>query len=50
MKNEEIMLSVLKDVISKKEIDFLKEDNHLPGTNNFSMAIVSFVLILVTKV
>jgi hypothetical protein len=43
------MLSLLKDVISKKEIDFLKEDNHFPGTNNFSMAIVSIVLTLVTK-
>jgi hypothetical protein len=43
------MLSLLKDVINKKEIDFLKEDSHLPGTKNFSMAIVSFVLTLVTK-
>jgi hypothetical protein len=28
---------------------FLKEDNHFPGTKNFSMVIVSTVLILVTK-
>jgi hypothetical protein len=32
-----------------EEIDFLKEDNHFPGTNIFSMDIVSIVLILVTK-
>jgi hypothetical protein len=49
MNNEETMLSMLKDVISKKEIDLLKEDNHLPGTKNFNMAIVSIVLTLVTK-
>jgi hypothetical protein len=49
LKNEETMLSLLKDVFSKKEIDLLKEDNHLPGTKNFFMAIVSFVLTLVTK-
>jgi len=49
LKNEETMLSLLKDVISKKEIDLLKEDNHLPGTKNFSITIVSFVLTLVTK-
>jgi hypothetical protein len=43
------MLSLLKDIISKKEIDLLKEDNHFPGTIFFSMAIVSTVLTLVTK-
>jgi hypothetical protein len=43
LKNEETMLSLLKDVISKKEIDLLKEDNHLPGTKKFSMDIVSIV-------
>jgi hypothetical protein len=49
MYNEETMLSLLEDVISKKKIDFLKEGNHFPGTKNFSMAIASTVLILVTK-
>jgi hypothetical protein len=49
LKNEETMLSLLKDVINKKENDLLKEGNHFPGTNNFSMAIVSTVLTLVTK-
>jgi hypothetical protein len=49
LKNEETMLPLLKDVISKREIDLLKEDNHFPGTKNFSMAIVSIVLTLVTK-
>jgi hypothetical protein len=49
LKNEETMLSLLKDIINKKEIDLLKEDNHFPGTKNFSMAIVSIVLTLVTK-
>jgi hypothetical protein len=43
------MLSLLKDVISKKEIDLIKEGNHFPGTKNISMAIVSTVLTLVTK-
>jgi hypothetical protein len=43
------MLSLLKDIISMEEIDFLKEDNHFPSTKNFSMAIVSVVLTLVTK-
>jgi hypothetical protein len=43
------MLPLLKDVISKREIDLLKEDNHFPGTKNFSMAIVSIVLTSVTK-
>jgi hypothetical protein len=43
------MRSLLKDVISMEEIDFLKEENHFPGTKNFSMAIVSIVLTLVTK-
>jgi hypothetical protein len=43
------MLSLLKDVISEKESNLLKEDNHFPGTKNFSMAIVSIVLTLVTK-
>jgi hypothetical protein len=43
------MRSLLKDVISLEEIDFLKEENHFPGTKNFSMAIVSTVLTLVTK-
>jgi len=47
--NEETMLSLLKDVISKKEIDLLREGNHFLGTKNFSMAIVSSVLTLVTK-
>jgi hypothetical protein len=41
--------SLLKDIISMEEIDLLKEDNHFPGTNNFSMAIVSTILTLVTK-
>jgi hypothetical protein len=49
LKNEETMLPLLKDVISKREIDFLKEDNHFPGTKNFSMDIVSIVLTSVTK-
>jgi hypothetical protein len=49
LKNEETMLPLLKDVISKREIDLLKEDNHFPGTKNFSMAIVSIVLTSVTK-
>jgi hypothetical protein len=39
----------MNDVISLEEIDFLKEDNHFPGTKNFSMAIVSTVLTLVDK-
>jgi hypothetical protein len=43
------MLSLLEDLINKKEIDLLKEGNHFPGTKNFSMAIASTVLILVTK-
>jgi hypothetical protein len=43
------MRSLLKDVISLEEINFLKEDNHFPGTKNFSMAIVTTVLTLVTK-
>jgi hypothetical protein len=43
------MFFLLKDVITKKEINLLKEDNHFPGTKNFSMAIVSIVLTLVTK-
>jgi hypothetical protein len=43
------MHSLLKDIMNMKEIDFLKEDNHFPGTKNFSMDIVSTVLILVTK-
>jgi hypothetical protein len=43
------MFFLLKDVISKKEINLLKEDNHFPGTKNFSMAIVSIVLTSVTK-
>ena len=47
--NKEIMHSLLKDIINMKEIDFLKEDNHFPGTKNFSMDTVSTVLILVTK-
>ena len=33
----------------QEEIDLLKEDNHFPGTYNFSMVIVSIVLTLVTK-
>ena len=49
LQNEETMLSLLKDVINKKEIDFLKESNHFLGAKNFSMAIVSTVLTLVTK-
>jgi hypothetical protein len=43
------MSFLLKDVITKKEINLLKEDNSFPGTKNFSMAIVSIVLTLVTK-
>jgi hypothetical protein len=43
------MLSLLEDIISKKEIDLLKEGNHFPSTKNFSMAIASIVLILFTK-
>jgi hypothetical protein len=43
------MRSLLKDVISLEEIGFHKEDNHFPGTKNFSMAIVSTILTLVTK-
>jgi hypothetical protein len=43
------MHSLLKDIISMEEIDLLKEDNHFPGTKNFSMDIVSTVLTLVTK-
>jgi hypothetical protein len=43
------MRSLLKDVISMEEIDLLKEDHHFPGTKNFSMAIASIVLTLVTK-
>jgi hypothetical protein len=49
LKNEETMLPLLKYVISKREIELLKEDNHFPGTKNFSMAIVSIVLTSVTK-
>ena len=49
LQNEETMISLLKDVINKKEIDLLKEDNHFPGTKNFSMDIVSTVLTLVKK-
>jgi hypothetical protein len=41
--------SLLKDIISMEEFDLLKEDNHFPGTKNFSMATVSTVLTLVTK-
>jgi hypothetical protein len=47
--NKQIMHSLLKDVINMEEINFLKEDNHFPGTKNFSMVIVSTVLTLVTK-
>jgi hypothetical protein len=43
------MHSLLKDIISMEEIDLLKEDNHFPSTKNFSMAIVSTVLALVTN-
>jgi hypothetical protein len=43
------MFFLLKDVISKKEINLFKEDNHFPRTKNFSMAIVSIVLSSVTK-
>jgi hypothetical protein len=43
------MHSLLKDIMNMKEIDLLKEDNHFLGTNNFSMDIVSTILILVTK-
>jgi hypothetical protein len=43
------MHSLLKEIISMEEIDLLKEDNHFPGTKNFSMDIVSTVLTLVTK-
>jgi hypothetical protein len=49
LKNEETMFFLLKDVINKKEINLFKEDNHFPGTNKFSTAIVSIVLTLVTK-
>jgi hypothetical protein len=43
------MRSLLKDIINLEEINLHKEDNHFPGTKNFSMAIVSTVLTLVTK-
>jgi hypothetical protein len=49
LKNEETMFFLLKDVINKKEINLFKEDNHFPGTKNFSTAIVSIVLTSVTK-
>ena len=49
MKNKEIIHSLLNEIISMEEIDLLKEDNHFPGTNNFSMDIVSIVLTLSTK-
>ena len=45
----EIMYSLFKEIINIEEIDLLKEDNHFPGTNVFSMDIVSFVLTLVIK-
>jgi hypothetical protein len=47
--NKEIIHSLLKEIISMEEICLLKEDNHFPGTKNFSMDIVSIVLTLVTK-
>jgi hypothetical protein len=43
------MYSLFKEIINIEEIDLLKEDNHFPGTNVFSMDIVSFVLNLVIK-
>ena len=46
---KEIMYSLFKEIINIEEIDLLKEDNHFPGTNIFSMDIVSFVLTLVIK-
>jgi hypothetical protein len=43
------MYSLFKEIISMEEIDLLKEDNHFPGTNVFSMDIVFSVLTLVIK-
>jgi hypothetical protein len=37
------------EIINMEEIDFLKEDNHFPGTQIFSMDIVSTFLTLATK-
>jgi hypothetical protein len=47
--NKEIVHSLLIEIINMEEINLLKEDNHFPGTKNFSMDIVSTVLTLVTK-
>jgi hypothetical protein len=43
------MHPLLKEIINMEEIDLLKEDNHFPGTKDFSMDIVFSVLTLVTK-
>jgi hypothetical protein len=48
LKNKEVMCSLLNDVISLEEIDLLKEENHFPGTKNYSMAIVSTMLTFFT--
>jgi hypothetical protein len=45
----EIMYYLFKEIINIEEINLLKEDNHFPSTNIFSMDIVSFVLTLVIK-
>ena len=47
--NKEIIHPLLKEIISMEEINLLKEDNHFPGTNIFSMDIVFTALTLATK-
>jgi hypothetical protein len=36
------MHPLLREIFSMEEIDLLKEDNHFPGTKDFSMDIVFF--------
>jgi hypothetical protein len=43
------MYSLFKEIIRMEEIKLLKEDDHFPGTKDFSMDIVISILTLVTK-
>jgi hypothetical protein len=49
MYNKEITHPLLKEIISMKEIDLLKEDNHFLGTKIVSMDIGFIALTLATK-
>jgi hypothetical protein len=49
LKKKEIILSLLKEIISMEEIDLLKEYIHFLGTKIFSMDIVFASLTLATK-